>query len=258
MKTKYYLLVASLCFLATTANSASIKIDTVTVDQVAGELYITGVDLTQPSFTPAVTLDDQSLFVCPSCYSATNITAVLPPGLLSGDYALRVFTSNNNYFEYHLTIGAVGLQGEKGEKGDTGMIGPQGPGIGDFMCDKGEYVIGFKDNVPVCSQSTNPCKAAESDANSIAASIADYFAIPSHITLGTTPIVLNPVGGPPESGGAADMTFPALSEDNTARIKGDFSEIIIEVSDNSGRCPIEYQDAHPNWNGAGVYTKSMK
>ncbi|MCI5191227.1 MAG: hypothetical protein D3905_15875 [Candidatus Electrothrix sp. AS4_5] len=81
MKTKYYLLVASLCFLATTANSASIKIDTVTVDQVAGELYITGVDLTQPSFTPAVTLGDQSLFVCPSCYSATNITAVLPPGL---------------------------------------------------------------------------------------------------------------------------------------------------------------------------------
>ncbi|CAK8710465.1 hypothetical protein GKODMF_00305 [Candidatus Electrothrix gigas] len=233
MKTKYYLLVASLCFLATTANSASIKIDTVTVDQVAGELYITGVDLTQPSFTPAVTLGDQSLFVCPSCYSATNITAVLPPGLLPGDYALRVFTSNNNYFEYHLTIGAVGLQGEKGEKGDTGMIGPQGPGIGDFMCDKGEYVIGFKDNVPVCCRVQTLAKL-RSLMKLNCASIADYFAIPSHITLGTTPIVLNPVGGPPESGGAADMTFPALSEDNTARIKGDFSEIIIEVSDNSG------------------------
>ena len=41
--------------------------------------------------------------------------------------------------------GPASIQGEKED------VGPQGYGISDFMCDKGEYVIGFKDNVPVCS-----------------------------------------------------------------------------------------------------------
>jgi hypothetical protein len=245
MKKTLCLLVASLCFLAITANSASIKIDTVTVDQVAGELSITGVDLVQPGFTPAVTLGAQSLSVCPSCYSNTNITAQLPPGLLPGDYALRVFTSNNNSFEYHLTVGAVGLQGS------------QGPGISDFICDEGEYVIGFKENVPVCSQ-VIPCKAVENDARAIAGAIADYFAVPSHDTLGDNmPIIIGSAGGPPISGGVSDMTFPALTGNNTAEISGDVTEIIIKVSDNSGRCPVEYQDSHAGWNGAGVYTKTM-
>lgn len=141
------------------------------------------------------------------------------------------------------------------KKGDTGE---QGLGISDFMCDIGEYIIGFKDNVPVCSQVIT-CKAAESDANAIAASLGDYFAIPIHTTLGA-PIVLDPAGGAPESGGVSDMTFPALSENNTAVIEGKegFSDsIIIKVSDNSGHCPIEYQAAHPDWNGLGVYSKKL-
>ncbi|MDU9047836.1 MAG: hypothetical protein Q3M30_03230 [Candidatus Electrothrix sp. Rat3] len=297
MKKTLCLLAVSLCFPVTAALSAPIDIDTVTVDQTSGELYITGTNLIQPDFTPSVTLGGQSLFVCSSCYSDTLITASLPPALQDGDYVLRVFTAKNNSYEYDLTVGAVGPQGEKGEKGDTGDTGPQGPagpqgtqgpvgsqgpqgpagppgadgsvgpagpqgpqgfGINGFTCDKGEYVIGFKDNVPVCSQSTNSCKAAESDAHLIAASLADYFAIPTHMTLGTMPIVLNPAGGSPESGGAADMTFPALSEDNTALIKGDISKIIIEVSDASDRCPVEYQDAHADWNGAGIHTRTLQ
>ena len=101
------------------------------------------------------------------------------------------------------------------------------------------------------------CTAAESDARTITADIADYFAIPSHTTLGTTPIVLDPAGGPPASGGVEDMTFHALSGSNTAVIEGDIRNMTIKVSDNSGRCPVEYQEAHDGWNGTGVYTITM-
>jgi hypothetical protein len=101
------------------------------------------------------------------------------------------------------------------------------------------------------------CRAAESDARSIAGSIADYFAIPVHTTLGTTPIILNPAGGTPVSGGTSEMSFSALSGNNTALIEGDVSEIAIKVSDGSGRCPIKYQETHTGWNGEGVYTKNM-
>ena len=127
MKKTFCLLAASLCFPVTAALAASIDIDTVTVDETAGELYITGTNLIQPNFTPAVTLGGQSLFVCNTCYSDTLITAALPPALQAGDYVLRVFTAKNNYYEYDLTVGAVGPQGEKGDKGDTGPAGPQGP-----------------------------------------------------------------------------------------------------------------------------------
>lgn len=115
------------------------------------------------------------------------------------------------------------------------------------------------------------CKAAETDAKAIAFSFVDYFAIPTHITFGTAPAVLSSAGGPPESGGVSDITFPALSGNNTAVIDGnfdDFSEINIRVSDGSGRCSKEYQDAHASWknddtgvhggwNGAGVYTITL-
>jgi hypothetical protein len=294
MKKTLCLLAASLCFPVTAALAASI--DTVTVDQTSGELYITGTNLIQPNFPPSVTLGGQDLFVCASCYSDALITASLPATLQDGDYVLRVFTAKNNSYEYYLTVGAVGPQGEKGEKGDAGDIGPkgadgsvgpagpqgpqgvagprgpvglpgadgsvgpvgpQGPGISDFMCDHGEYVIGFLDNVPVCSPDPRACAAAERDAMRIAADLADYFAIPTHTTLGTTPIGLGSAGGPPISGGVEGMTFSALSGTNTAVINGNVSDIIIEVSDNSGRCSVEYQDGHAGWNGEGVYTKTM-
>ncbi|WPD24024.1 MAG: hypothetical protein SD837_05550 [Candidatus Electrothrix scaldis] len=334
MKITSCLLTASLCLFANIAHSAPIEIDTVTVDELAGELYITGVNLTQPKFTPAITLGAQSLFICSSCYSDTDITASLPPGLLPGDYALRLFTSRNNYFEYQLTVGAVGLQGEKGEKGDTGAIGPQGlqgetgatgpqgpkgdtgatgpqgpkgdtgatglqgpkgdigatgpvgpqgkqgpqgvpgtdgadgeagpqgPGISDFMCDDGESIIGFKDNVPVCSKVVT-CKAVENDAGAIGGAIADYFATPIHVTLGPSPIILNPDGGAPISGGADDLTFPALTGENTAKITekhnsgGSITSIIIQVFDVSGGCPLDYQERHDEWDSNGVYTKIL-
>jgi hypothetical protein len=126
MKKFFWLLAASLCFPVTSAFAGSIAIDTVKVDQTAGELYITGTNLTKSSFTSVVTLSGKPLFVCSDCYTGTNITASLPPELLAGDYTLKVFITKKNSVEYSLTIGAVGPQGEQELKGDTGAVVPQG------------------------------------------------------------------------------------------------------------------------------------
>ena len=105
------------------------------------------------------------------------------------------------------------------------------------------------------------CVSAEEDAMTIASTIADYFAIPSRTDLGSTPIIIGPTAGPPKSGGMNDMEFPALRGRNTAKVTGTVKEIVISVTDGSGRCPIEYQKANAGWNGvqgAGVYTKEME
>ena len=98
------------------------------------------------------------------------------------------------------------------------------------------------------------CSRAESDGGSIAAAIADYFAIPSHVNLPTL-ANLNAGNG---------MT---LSGNNTATIAGDPNSVItITVTDGSNRCPADYQAAQPasagppavnGWDGANVYTKFM-
>jgi type IV pilus assembly protein PilA len=71
------------------------------------------------------------------------------------------------------------------------------------------------------------CSRAESDANSIAAAIADYFAIPTHTAL--------PVLG-------TDVVV-SLSGTNTGTIGGTVTNITISVTDGSGRCPQKYRDA---------------
>ena len=97
------------------------------------------------------------------------------------------------------------------------------------------------------------CSRAESDGGSIAAAIADYFAIPSHVYL--------PAIGDLNAGNG--MT---LSGDNTAVIGGDPGTVItITVTDGSDRCPASYQSAMKatedhavnGWDGANVYTKYM-
>ena len=87
------------------------------------------------------------------------------------------------------------------------------------------------------------CSRAESDANSIAAALADYFAIPTHTTLPT----LGTAGG--------QLNVP-LSGANTGSITGSTAAIVIQVTDGSGRCPQKYRDAmvytagtKDGWNG---------
>jgi len=91
------------------------------------------------------------------------------------------------------------------------------------------------------------CSAAESDANSIASGLSDYYADPSHVTLETTVATfLNPLSGP---GGNV----------NTATISGTVAAIVVTVTDNSSRCPVAYQSNQSDWSGAtpGVFTKNM-
>jgi prepilin-type N-terminal cleavage/methylation domain-containing protein len=88
------------------------------------------------------------------------------------------------------------------------------------------------------------CSRAESDANSIAAALADYFAIPTHTAL-------------PSLGTTAGLLNVTLSGTNTGTISGDLSTIVITVTDVSTRCPLKYRNAMPytagskdGWNGS--------
>lgn len=84
------------------------------------------------------------------------------------------------------------------------------------------------------------CSTAESDANSIAGGIADYFAIPSRTTNPTT---------------AAQV---GITVANTSGISGDINTTLtITVSDNSTRCPEDYQTASAYWS-SNVFTKYIR
>ena len=89
------------------------------------------------------------------------------------------------------------------------------------------------------------CSRAESDANGLAAAIADYFSIPAH---SSTPDYEN-----------GDISFTLSGSDaqiNTATVIGPIDEIQITVTDGSGNCPEDYQQYDPYWT-SNVYTKKM-
>lgn len=71
------------------------------------------------------------------------------------------------------------------------------------------------------------CSRAESDANSLAAAVADYFSIPTNLTVSPTRLSFQPP--------ANTFTF-GVNEPNT--------NIRIDVTDVSGRCPDEYRTAN--------------
>ena len=80
------------------------------------------------------------------------------------------------------------------------------------------------------------CSAAESDANNIAASLSDYYAIPTHTTMlvmaGARTLVLT-----------GTKSF-VLSGKNTGTLGGTTDAITISVTDVSGRCPTDYRTAN--------------
>jgi type IV pilus assembly protein PilA len=98
------------------------------------------------------------------------------------------------------------------------------------------------------------CSAAESDANGIAAAIANYFATPSHIATPTL-AQLNAGSGYRLSGSGAQV--------NTAVVTGANPNvnITVAVTDGSGRCPPEYKTgltaalSPKSFWAANVYTK---
>jgi prepilin-type N-terminal cleavage/methylation domain-containing protein len=102
------------------------------------------------------------------------------------------------------------------------------------------------------------CSATESDANSIASAVADYFAIPSNTTISTVALT-----GTNSTGKIYVATL--LSNQNTWTIAATSpnTAITIQVTDVSSRCPNDYRDAMDSandsrsfWNGY-VYNKVM-
>jgi type IV pilus assembly protein PilA len=101
------------------------------------------------------------------------------------------------------------------------------------------------------------CSRAESDANNLAASISDYFSIPSHTSV------------PSLGTGAGQLNFRFSGSGanlNSGTLTGNTALITITVTDGSGRCPPAYTAAMPSsatagaerdgWNGL-IYTKYM-
>ncbi len=91
------------------------------------------------------------------------------------------------------------------------------------------------------------CSRAESDAESIAAAIADYFAIPAHEDMPA----LTDLKGFRMTGTNTATLAPAAGGDPN-------NGITITVTDGSGRCPQDYQTAAgAAWNGSNVHTKTI-
>ncbi len=82
------------------------------------------------------------------------------------------------------------------------------------------------------------CTRAESDANGIAATISDYFAIPSHVNTPTL-AQLNNWQGYSLSGKSPTKNTGVLSTGDPT------NNITITVTDGSSRCPDDYQLAMP-------------
>ena len=85
------------------------------------------------------------------------------------------------------------------------------------------------------------CSTAESDANSIATAIYDYYAVPNRLAY------------PPTIAGDLGLT---LSNGNVAVLGGNIDGMVITLTDGSGRCPVEYTGPAPDW-AASVFTKTM-
>ncbi len=103
------------------------------------------------------------------------------------------------------------------------------------------------------------CSAAESDANSILSSLADYFAIPAHTALIQGAINADGTGSAADEG----ITFKGLSNGNTASLTSNAAgNTIVVVTDDSTRCPLTYRTAQTaaGWSitaGGGTFRKSM-
>lgn len=114
------------------------------------------------------------------------------------------------------------------------------------------------------------CSAAESDANAVAGTIADYFAIPTNVTFtdlaGVSSYTLTGQaltalsGTAPNQNVVTTLTTPAGAATPMT--------ILISVTDSSGRCPQTYQTALPytagttvsGWSAAaspGTYNKQI-
>ncbi|MGB3221278.1 MAG: prepilin-type N-terminal cleavage/methylation domain-containing protein [Desulforhopalus sp.] len=102
------------------------------------------------------------------------------------------------------------------------------------------------------------CSATESDANSIAAAIADYFSIPTNISTSD--------GSLESDSNGKTYVGQLLSNNNTWDVDATNTDnILISVTDVTDRCPDDYQDSmtalmspRGYWDGNNVYIKNMQ
>ena len=100
------------------------------------------------------------------------------------------------------------------------------------------------------------CSGAESDANAILATLADYYAIPRHTGL---------IIGAIPAGGATlgTVVFKPLTNGNTALLSTVATNSTrVSVTDTSTRCPVDYRTAQTlaGWSvaaGGGSFSKQM-
>lgn len=105
------------------------------------------------------------------------------------------------------------------------------------------------------------CSAAESDANAIAAGLADYFSIPSNVSFANV-AAARTIAFP----GSSPITLSGQNTGSVTFAAGPPSTWTIVVTDVSARCPLSYQASNPvaagdpdGWSQAlgGTYTKQM-
>jgi type IV pilus assembly protein PilA len=82
---------------------------------------------------------------------------------------------------------------------------------------------------------TGYCSSTESDANSVAGAVADYFAIPNHTALKNGNLHTGPASWKAVTLSLGNTFTVAAAAPNTA--------ITITVTDMSGRCPASYMAA---------------
>jgi len=95
------------------------------------------------------------------------------------------------------------------------------------------------------------CSRAESDANAVAAALADYFAIPTHTTYNDPDPTTDTA-----SGGLGITLSGSGTSANSGTISGPTASITITVTDGSGNCPDNYQSSNDEWN-SNIFTKVM-
>jgi len=82
------------------------------------------------------------------------------------------------------------------------------------------------------------CSAAESDANSVAAALGDYFSVPSRTSL---PAV-DPTT-PKSAGLELSLTGANTGTIGDAMVAGDLIDITVRITDVSNRCPSDYRQS---------------
>jgi len=101
------------------------------------------------------------------------------------------------------------------------------------------------------------CSRAETDAGNVAASISDYFAVPTKVTVPPAAnLTRYPTWYPPGDATPGIAMSGSDPTQNTVSITVGTSAITITVTDGSSRCPTEYQASNDMWN-SNVFTRIM-